>query len=99
MSRARSTSDHLYLIRVAGTSSVKVGISSNPSRRLATLQTANPGVLELLYVIGPLARAKAYERRMHKQMKADGRHIHGEWFTIHPWELEQVLEDAGIKVK
>lgn len=99
LSRARSKSDLMYVIREAGTSYVKVGITNDVSRRLRTLQTANPHELELVYLFsGAPGVIKSYEKIVHKSLKSMDRHIHGEWFFIHPGELEDVLEATGVLV-
>ena len=99
LSKARSRSDQMYVIREKGTSYVKVGITNNVERRLRTLQTANPHDLELVYFFnGPPRTIKGYERIIHKKLKAMGRHIRGEWFFIHPNELEDVLTSTGVLV-
>ena len=42
----------VYFVRVAGQSVFKVGISDNPEKRLAGLQTGCPYELQLCYCLG-----------------------------------------------
>jgi hypothetical protein len=75
---------YLYLI---GSSwlhgyAVKVGISADPQKRLATLQIGNPAKLELLDAFGPFPRIPLWEleQQLHAQMQ-DAR-LMGEWFCV-----------------
>jgi hypothetical protein len=90
-------SDRLYVIRVVGTSWVKFGISSDPERRMKSLQTGNPMELELLYVIGPFRDAMKWEKRIHSVLTADGLHVRGEWFIVHPGDEVNILESVGFR--
>ena len=99
LSNGRSKSDKMYVIREAGTSYVKIGITNNLERRLRTLQTANPHTLEMVYKFnGTPSTIKGYESIIHKKLKSMGRHIRGEWFFIHPNEIEDVLTETGVLV-
>lgn len=99
LAKERRKSDQMYIIRESGTSYVKVGISNDVERRLRTLQTANPHKLQLLYTFqASPGIIKSYEKKIHKELKKMDRHVHGEWFFIHPGELEDVLESTGLFV-
>jgi hypothetical protein len=71
---------HIYFIQQGMVGPIKIGISNNPCKRLANLQTANPHRLRLLffYKIHP-ARVYEVEERIHKCFQND--HIDGEWFS------------------
>lgn len=67
---------------------VKIGISSDPEKRIATLQTANPNPLVLLCAFATPDRtmAKMLESAFH-QVMAEHR-LAGEWFDIQPmWSV------------
>ena len=32
-------------------------------------------------------------------LKDDGKHLHGEWFLVHPWEVDDILEAVGFRMK
>lgn len=59
---------------------VKIGVSSNPEKRLAALQTANPGRLWIQSTVECDSReaAMALEKRLHKALRVN--RIGGEWF-------------------
>lgn len=79
---------HIYVIahmkRNKPVAPVKIGISSSPEGRVASLQTANPGKLVLLATFSAPTRAvaKAIEYAFHSVKSAD--RISGEWFDIPP---------------
>lgn len=79
---------HIYVIaHIKGNrplAPIKVGISSSPEARLATLQTANPKPLVLLatFAVPTRAIAKAIEAAFHS-VQADFR-MSGEWFDLPP---------------
>jgi hypothetical protein len=99
LSKKRGKSDQMYVIREAGSSYVKVGITNNIERRLRTLQTANPHKLELVYKFTAAPGViKSFEKIVHRELKKMDRHVHGEWFFIHPGELKNVLEATGVLV-
>lgn len=59
---------------------LKIGISSNPSSRLASFETGNPHNLRLAYLHGPHDRAEAsrIERNAHSLLREDN--VRNEWF-------------------
>lgn len=72
----------VYAIR-ASNGLIKIGISINPKKRLATLRTSSPVELELL---GTWETAASSEKILHKIL-ADSR-VHGEWFNPTPTVME-----------
>lgn len=68
----------LYVIRNTETGNYKVGISSDPERRLKDLQTGNDCKLELIYTSNG-GKTKRDERDQHLIDSANN--IRGEWFT------------------
>jgi len=67
----------LYLIGCADC--FKVGISTDPYKRLASLQTGNPMPCQLLAIWEP-KYAPTLEKEIHKQLK--NHRVRGEWFSI-----------------
>jgi hypothetical protein len=74
----RNETLYVYAIREEGTGNIKLGISTNPERRLAQLQTGNSSQLSL---IGMRIAVDGYrtERRIQEANKQH--HIHNEWYT------------------
>ena len=68
---------YLYVI-LAGKSSVKIGIATNPESRCSELQTGNAEKLHILTTIGPHGCVPHLERFAH-QVLAPHR-LKGEWF-------------------
>lgn len=73
---------HLYFISAAGREITKVGISSDPRKRLAGLQTASPYPLVLFASVAFDNRAGSVgaERVIHAAL--DDHRMSGEWFAI-----------------
>jgi hypothetical protein len=69
---------------------VKIGVSSNPSRRIKELRTASPEMLELLDC-APKTRPEYVEEELHS-MFSSGRK-HGEWFNLKNKEKKQLLKE------
>jgi len=73
---------YVYLVACTARSQVKIGLSSNPERRMRTLSTANADSLELLhYVVG----SHSLETALHDKFKQH--RIRNEWYTRCP-EIE-----------
>ena len=75
-------STYVYAISMAPTTYIKVGIARDPWKRLATLQTANPGKLKIERLWGPFPREKAFEveHAIHDFLSEDW--TNGEWFNV-----------------
>lgn len=90
-----SDETHVYIIcRIKSNkpkSPVKVGISSNPAKRIASLQTANPFQLVLLTTFYCPTRemARSLEASFHETQS--DRRLWGEWFNIHPMEATELM--------
>lgn len=78
--KAIKKSQVIYVIRVKGSSSLKIGISIDPKKRLAALQTSNPRKLyvDKIYDTGNINSSRV-ERDLHKAFKAHA--LEGEWFS------------------
>lgn len=70
----------LYLAKMGNM--VKVGITNDPHRRFATLQTGLPEPLECRYLVFTPSRARALEleKKVHRRLAS--RRAMGEWFRI-----------------
>jgi hypothetical protein len=61
---------------------IKIGISTNPSARLAQLQTASPSALSFAYIAALRCDGRAVEAEAHRTLAAHRRN--GEWFDVSP---------------
>jgi hypothetical protein len=79
----------VYLMRDG--SRCKVGISSDPAKRLATFQTANPGI-QLVATTRPVPRRYAdhWERNIHHHYAP--LNVGGEWFVLADEEPDDLVE-------
>ena len=68
---------------------VKIGVATNPQKRLAVLQTGNSRQLCLLFTIGPMSKSQAYGVEQHLHNEFCRCQIRGEWFR------KQVLRKVG----
>lgn len=81
VSRAPGASDFVYVIGSAQ-GRVKIGMSTDPVARLATLQTASPDRLWLALAAPAYGNAYAIEQEAHAILAAH--RLAGEWFTAPP---------------
>lgn len=87
---SRTQPCYLYIMSTVGKagdcSPVKIGIASNPEKRLASIQTACPNPIRMETFFGPMDRelARAIEREVHSFSAK--RRLHGEWFDFEPAE-------------
>ena len=92
---------YVYFIQQegGGNQPIKIGISDDPDRRLADLQTGNPKVLKIQLAIPFDDRTQAFnaERTFHHTATVGRHKSHaGEWFTIRgSWE--KFIQDAYSK--
>jgi hypothetical protein len=70
---------YVYLIQCTETGNKKIGVSKDPLKRLASLQTSNAGKLEIVFKV----RAKdAYRLEKDAHSKFASHRKHGEWFGV-----------------
>jgi predicted GIY-YIG superfamily endonuclease len=69
---------------------LKIGLTNNVKRRMASLQNGSSQVLRLVKVLGPIRGAYHIEQALHEAF-ADKRQ-HGEWFAITKAELTSKLD-------
>ncbi len=70
---------YLYVIQSDVTGAVKIGISSNPQKRLKQLQTGSPYQLKLLCSIANMSHK---EKIIHNRLKDYKMSCKGEWFDF-----------------
>jgi hypothetical protein len=68
----------IYVIQ-ADNGMLKIGISSNPSARLAQLRTASPSALSFAYIAALRSDGRAVEAEAHRTLA--GYRQNGEWFN------------------
>jgi hypothetical protein len=81
----------VYFVQVGDEGPVKIGVTSNPDKRLSQLQTANYEDLNLRVVIGG---DPSVEARYHALFEPE--RIRGEWFAPTPDLLAEIawLQDG-----
>lgn len=87
---------YLYVIaeKSKTTGPVKLGISTNPEKRLKQLQTAFPGILEVCYKTEvDSSKAKILERILHRDMSYF--RLRGEWFTL---DVKQAIHQVMFTI-
>lgn len=78
----------LYIIRCGKTQKFKIGISKDPQKRCKQLQTGNPEVLKIYFIVKindkyQNVEAVKIETIIHQFLKEhDGKHIINEWFEL-----------------
>ena len=81
-------------------SRIKIGVSTNPQKRLKTAQTTSPEVLRIAGVAEYPDKWAALwvESRILERGKDAGFHVHGEWFTSEflPLAKELVSQRDGF---
>jgi hypothetical protein len=74
----------------------KVGISNDPSHRLAQLQTGSPRLLRLVYQTKPAAQAIDIESAAHRILKRYA--THGEWFNCSSGQAVDAVNAAQERI-
>jgi hypothetical protein len=83
----------LYVIMFGEQEFFKIGVSSNPMKRLATLQGACPKQLSIAINLDlPRFHAHGVEQAMHRRLKKY--RVSGEWFAVSLEQLAKDLEDV-----
>lgn len=90
---SKQASAYVYLIQ-AESGPVKIGIATDPNRRLSELQTANYELLTLLYRLecNSLTDAQQLETVLHRRYAQQ--RIRGEWFDSDPINIIEDIEMA-----
>jgi len=66
----------VYFVQAAETLAIKIGSSTNPTRRLGNLQSASAYRLRIL---GTISGGRAKEMQLHREF--DAYRLNGEWFS------------------
>ena len=82
----RDTSAFVYFMECPSLGVLKIGMATDPRKRLKRVQTGCPGRLHLRTVIR-VDDARAFEAYLHQRHQKD--RIHGEWFRATP-ELREL---------
>lgn len=71
----------------------KIGISTNPMKRVSALQTASWKQLEVAWCcfVESVNVAKALERRSHDALTQQSLWLHGEWFDLRPDKAKELV--------
>jgi hypothetical protein len=80
----------VYAIRDRKTRHVKIGISVDPNKRLASLQTGAPVGLRLLWTA---PGGRPLEQHLHGHFAE--RHVRGEWFDFSGCDAVDLIEQAA----
>jgi hypothetical protein len=88
----RTNSTILYLIRDVHFGRTKIGIASNPARRLADLQIGSPVEL-YIYAYFEVEKAQTHESHLHKRY--NHKNLHGEWFDLSDQDLQTICDYLG----
>jgi predicted GIY-YIG superfamily endonuclease len=88
------TARHIYVIQAEG-GPAKIGIASNPARRIREMQTGHFARLTVAYSSSPFRSmdAEDVERRVH-QILAEKR-LCGEWFSVSVEEATDAINRAA----
>lgn len=81
---------YIYLIHQAGTNYYKIGLTSNPEKRLKQLQTGSSGRLCFKHLI-QCHDMSAAELRLHQRFAAQRIRKDGEWFNFLPGQITDVV--------
>lgn len=80
----------VYLVQCTVTGLAKIGIATDPWKRLAALQTGSPTKLRLI-AAGPGGRER--EKTIHATLS--GYRSHGEWFSLPDREIAALSTELG----
>lgn len=93
----------IYLIRMKGTSYVKIGIAANPKKRLASLASGNPMPLELIFSIQTedgmcsMVYDEQAEAEIHTELEAY--RVRGEWFILTDTQVASIIYELTERFK
>lgn len=82
---------YLYVISVG--TFCKVGISTNPQKRFAAIQTSNPHPIEVVAIYGG-TQAECFEIEQSALLAMDKHRQAGEWVELPPDRVTRVVEET-----
>lgn len=68
----------------------KIGISTDPERRVKHLRTGNPHI-QLLKCSPPMAKPAALKLERHYHQALRKEHVTREWYELKPWQVRKIL--------
>jgi hypothetical protein len=88
----------IYIVTTDSLYPCKIGISQNPGKRLASLQTSHWRLLQISDYrwCESKSEARKIERLTHKHFKENNKLLHGEWFDTRPKEAAEALDWVGV---
>ena len=81
---------YVYIIKNLDSNNIKVGVGSDPIKRLKQLQTGSDSELSLVYTSFLCSNAFSLENDIHDRFKES--HVRGEWFKMSEKEVISYLE-------
>jgi excisionase family DNA binding protein len=81
----------IYVLRAAGTSAHKIGVATDPAKRVRDMQTGCPTLLEIVLVF---RGNRTTESAIHQHFAAEW--LRGEWFTGSPRLLDWIERERSI---
>lgn len=91
------TKQYIYFINECENNITKIGISNNPTKRLESLQSANPFKLEIVWKIYTY-NANELESKLHNFANQYDNNHNGEWFKLTSSQIDK-LKDCAINHK
>ena len=88
---------YVYIIKNLDTNNIKVGVGTDPVKRLSQLQTGSDSELDLVYTSFLCSNAFSLESEVHDKFKDC--HIRGEWFKVDESEVIGYLESKRYVLK
>lgn len=87
---SHSKQQYVYIIKNTETGRVKVGVGTDPVKRLKQLQTGNDCPLELVYTSFLCSNAFSVEAEVHHRFQ--DKLVRGEWFDVSEKEIIRFME-------
>lgn len=86
----------IYVIGSRAQTHAKIGISDNPLKRRASLQTGNPSqlIVHSSFWLFNREHASILEKQTHRALKARGNFLTGEWFNVEPAIAERIISEV-----
>ena len=83
---------YVYIIKNMDSNNIKVGVATDPYKRLAQLQTGSDSDLALIYTSYLCSNAFQVETKVHSRF--EDKHVRGEWFKVDPISVVAYLETS-----
>lgn len=88
----------IYVISTDSLFPCKIGVSVNPTKRLASLQTSHWRQLQISEYrwCSSVGEARLLEQESHSFLRENGKALLGEWFDVRPKEAVAAIEWAAL---